>query len=522
MSVLAGELAGIAFFVAAGWLALWPLRARLGALAYHGAALPAGLLAAALSAAFSSVAGRPLDAVSALAGAVLLVVGVWGLCLAVLPGGAPDSLDRLGGPVDARSFAIATGVLGALGLLVGVARFTVSNNDSLVSYWPLGVELSREGALSAGLMGSRSPLLPGMNAIFATLGSDWAYVIYPLLGAMVLYWLSVTLWFGPLRAASLKTRRFVAGGAVGFLVLEPSFIFHSFFVHSHMASAVYLLMALACLWSAAPKGSWPAEEEPRGAYLVLAGLFTAGLALSRPDGLAYQFVPIAVAIAVLTAGAVKWRAVLAYFGPLLFVAGGAYAGAYVRLGMWRSDKLSGRTTLAIFAVLVLAAAAPWIVQWLDRRLPLRVAGERFMGLLTGAAALLMIAVLVSRWDTASSALASARINLLQGAGGYHYLWYAVIALTVLSLLSGDALARGSWTRSPFLSVALFFVIAALVHGLSHEGRVGVGDSFNRVAFHVVPVFVWYVAAVVARIGIQRAEQTASVDERASSAEQLAS
>ena len=513
MRPLANELAAVALFVVTGWAALWPLRSRLGAFGYHGAALPAGLLGASLAGAFSSAAGRPLDAASAAVGATLLVAGVWLVHYVAMPENRsePASSDVLalpGGAVDVRSFGVAASVIGGLSLFVSVARFTVSNNDSLVSYWPLGVELSRKGAFSPGLMGSRSPLLPSMNAVFATLGSDWAYAIYPLLGATLLYWLATTLLYGPLAGAGVWLRRLVAGGAVAFLALEPSFIFHSFFVHSHMASAVYLLMSLVCLWVAAPKGSWPAEKGPRSGYLVLAGLFTAGLALSRPDGLAYQFVPVAVAISALTAGSVRWRDVLAYFGPLLFVVGGSYAGAYVRLGMWESGKLSGRTTLAILVVLMLAGAGPWIVQWLDRLLPWRVSGERLLALLTGGVAVLMLAVLAVRWESASSALATARINLLQGAGGYHYLWYAVLVLVGLSLFSGDALTRGTWTRSPFLAAGLFFVIAALVHGLSHEGRVGVGDSFNRVAFHVVPVIVWYAAAVVARIESKPAENPA--------------
>jgi hypothetical protein len=70
---------------------------------------------------------------------------------------------------------------------------------------------------------------------------------------------------------------------------------------------------------------------------------------------------------------------------------------------------------------------------------------------------------------------------------------------ILSAFTRDALRPVSWTRSPFLSIALFFTIAALVHGLSHEGRIGYGDSFNRVSFHAISVFIWFVAAIVARI-----------------------
>jgi len=499
VSAVASELGTIAFFVVVGWAGLWPLRHRLGPFAYHGAALPVGLLAASLAGAVSTVTGRPLDAVSAAAGGLLLIAGVWAVQrFVVTPGDSRDA--HSGEPaVGPRSFAVAAGVLAVLGTIVALARLTVSNNDSLVSYWPLGVELSRKGAFSAGLMGSRSPLLPSMNAIHATFGSDWAYAIYPLFGATVLFWLVTTLWLGPLARSSKKAKVLVTGGAAAFLVLEPSFIFQSFFVHSHMVSAMYLLLSLTCLWAAAPKGEWPQDAGSRDAYLILAGLFASGLALGRPDGLAYQFVPVAVAISVLTISSVKWRSVLAYFVPLLYVVVGSYAAAYAKLGAWAHSKLSGGTTLAILFVLALSAAGPWIVQTVDRLLPFRVSGERFLGIIVATATVLMLGVLALKWETARVALATARINLFQGAGGYHYLWYAVVLVLGLSIVTGDALATRSWTRSPFLSVALFFVIAAVIHGLSHAGRVGVGDSFNRVAFHALPVIVWYVAAVSARI-----------------------
>ena len=81
MRILAPELLGIAFFVIAGWAALWPVRERLGAVNYHLAALPTGLLAAPLAACVSTVTGRPLDMVSAAGGALLLVAALWGVQL---------------------------------------------------------------------------------------------------------------------------------------------------------------------------------------------------------------------------------------------------------------------------------------------------------------------------------------------------------------------------------------------------------------------------------------------------------
>lgn len=504
MRALASELISIAFFVVVGWTALWPARRRLGAAAYHLAGLPVGLLAAPVAGAVSTVTGRPLDLLSAVAGGLLLTVALWAVQRVVL--GA-----NVGGrsSVGVRSFAVATGGLGVLGIVLGLARFTVSNNDSFMSYWPLGVQLARDGVFTARLVATRSTLIPSMNAIHVTFGSDWAYVIYPMLGATLALWLGMTLWRGPLRGSTRRKKLLVAGGAAVFLVLEPSFVFHSFFVHAHMASAVYLLMSLTCLWMAVPPGVARGEPKVRVAYLIPAGVFAAGFALARPDGLAYQFVPVVVAISVLTIREVRWRSVAAFFGPLLFIVGVSYSATFVTSGLWTASKLSGRTALLILAVLALSAAGPWIVEWLDRFLPLRVSGERFLAIVVSLAAMLTLGVFVLKWSKAALALTHARINLFEGRGGYSYLWYAVVVVLVLSIFTRDALRRSSWTRSPFLAIALFFIIALLVHGTSHPGRIGDGDSLNRVVFHAFPLVVWYAGALAARILGQSgaAEQT---------------
>lgn len=491
MSVLAPDLIAVLFFLVTGWLALLPVRRGLDAGAYHLAAFPVGLLAAPLAAVFSSLTNRPLDTVSTFAGALLLVAGV---AIAAAVAGVPARpVDRPAGP---RDLGLTAGAFLLVSAILGVARYTVSNNDSFISYWPLGVALNRDGAITGTLVASRNVLLPAVNAVHASFGSDWAYVIYPLMSASLLGWVAWTLLRGPLAEYSSRVRFTLTGTAVAFLVIEPSYLFHSFFVHSHMASALYLFAALGCLWIAEREGRTPGAGD---AYLVLAGVFTAGLALARPDGLAYQFVPVAAAIAVLASSRVRARSVMAYFVPLLLLVSGIFLAIYAELGMWSSSKLSGRTAGAILAVLLLSVIGPWLTQWLSGRTGLKVSGERFLSILTGGAGALMLVVFAARWESAAGALATMRINLFQGEGGYHYLWYAVVAVLVVSLFTGDALRPGSWTRPAFLAIALFFVIAGLVHGTSHEGRIGVGDSLNRVVFHALPLVIWYAAAVAARV-----------------------
>ena len=170
------------------------VREGLGAWAYHLAALPIGLLAAPLALFASSVTRRPLDAVSAAAGAVLLVVLLWGVQLVVSAGstGRPTGEVAAPGPKPGlKSFLVASGGMVGLGAVLGFLGLSATNYDSISSYWPLGVEMNRTGAFDVLVASSRGPLLPAMNAIHVAFGVDWAYVVYPLLGAMLVSWLGL-------------------------------------------------------------------------------------------------------------------------------------------------------------------------------------------------------------------------------------------------------------------------------------------------------------------------------------------
>lgn len=485
---LATEVLPTLVLLIAGWIALWPLRPRLGEWTYHAAAFPIGVLSATFAAGLAALSGSAVDAWLVVAGALVLTVFCW-IAAAVFvtePG-------RHSQPLRPRGFlAVGIGTFG-LSSLFAILRLTVANNDSIIAYWPMAVGLNRSGYVHSSLMSSRSPIVPGVGAIYAAFGSDWAYAFYPMFAVSLLVWIAISLSRGPLQGHPHRIKVLVAAAVVAFLALEPSFIFHSFFVHSHMLSAGYLLIATSCLVLASR------ADSGREALLVVTGLATAGLALARPDGLAYMFVVIVGAIAVLTSSKSRGREVWAFFGPAIFVTAGSYAAFFVRLGMWDASKLDGKQAATILSIMLLASAAPRIIDLFESKVRIRISGEAFLLWVTVASVAVNVAVYAANWADASVALATARKNLLEGSGGYGYLWYAMIAIVVISVFTGDAFRKGSWTRLPFLATVLFFAIAALVHGTSHPGRIGTGDSFNRVAFHAIPLLVWYAGAVVARI-----------------------
>lgn len=477
-----------------GWAILWPVRGRMGTWLYHAWALPVGIVVFPLAGGIATATRRPLDAFALLI-ALLALVAVVRLAGSFGTGGTDGALPAVYG----RSFAVAAGVLAAAGSVLALMGITVATNDALVQFWPMSIDLARGAGFTTKLMASRAALIPSLGAVHILFGAGWAYAVYTLLAADLLVLLGTLVAESCSCAVRPRVARWIVAGSVLFLATEGSFVFHAIFVHSHMISALYLLMAFSALWKARPASP---ESDPRPEWLAAAGLAAAGLTLARPDGLAYAFVVVVPAIAVLTSGRITARASAAFFAPLFVPVFGVYGGAFARLGLWSAAKLGGAVAAAILGLLAVSAAVPHVVGWLDARTPIRLRGERFT--LAGiAVAGLGIAVLaVVRPAGVWSAFSNAAINLFWWQGGYGVLWYALVALTVVTFLTGDALRPDSLTRFLLTGIALFFLVAGAVHGAAHEGRLGNLDSFTRVAFHALPLIVLYLASALGRVACE--------------------
>lgn len=486
-----------------GWLALWPARRGLGAATYHLVAMPVGLLAWPLAGSFSTATGRPFDVLTVLAGAAVLVATAW--VTERLTRDEPHGTTRRVGPMG---FLVTFGTLVSVGALYTLTHMTAVNNDGAVSFWPLGVVLSRTGEFTKAVMAIRAPLLPSTNAGHVLFGSDWAYAIYPLFALNLIAYAVASLLDGPLATTSARVKWVVTGAVALFLITDPTFLFHSVYVHSHMITALYLLIALSELWRGLPPATGGQESAPSSTHLMVAGVCTAGIALARPDGIAYALVPIVIAIAALTRSGFDRRTTLAFFGPALFITLTTYAAAYYRLGFWRSGKLSGRRAFIVLVAFAASAAGPWVLTRIDRMLPFRIAGDRFLRLAAVGAVAMLGAAFVVRTESATLAMLNAGTNLFAGTGGYGYLWYAVVALLVASVVTGDALRGVSWTEPVFLAIVLNALAIAIVHAVSHPGRIGAGDTLNRMVFHLVPLVAWYAAAIAARIFTRQVEAPA--------------
>lgn len=479
---------------AAGLGALSPLRRGLGGWGWAIGALPVGYVGWTLAACLASVLGRPLTLGMAAAGLAAFAIASACGTLA-LRGRASaregDSVPRAPGLAHAVIALVATAVSSAGFGLAGRAFLT---EDSFID-GAFGMWLADVGTLDGQLMSARHPLLPAVHAAERILGGQLAYVTFPAFAVVTVAMLALLL-SRELNASPPRRRRLIVATVVGLMGSSPLWLFNSFYVHSHMISATYMLLAIGGIRLAVLAGD---DGHAARSWLALAGLAVAGLVLARPDGIAYAAVPIVTFVAALArADMPPGGRVLAFLGTALATLWTAYGLVVARIGVWAavptpiSARPGGAPVLALLALLALAApAAAALARARGVRAFLRVGGRTRLIAAAGASALAIV-VAATHPATAGAALYHAAGNLTV-TGGWGAFWYAAAALAALGVASRSVLGGSERREYVSLAVWLFFVCGMAVHSSGHPGRFGWSDSFTRVAFHTVPLVFWYAA-----------------------------
>lgn len=493
----------ISFLV--GWVALWPARRALGAWDYHLAALPVGLVGWTVAAGAAGLVGRPMGW-PVVAPAVVAYAGV-----------AFWVLTRVGTVSQERTapslwtFAVAGGLVVVSTLAATAARLTIVGYDSWAHYQASAIYLADHGLPSAITLGQYGPLIPSVIAAGRMFGGDWIYSLYPVMAVNLLL-LTVRSVYSV--AAPLTGRRVALAltGATGLvLLLTRSFITHSLYVHSQMYSALFLMLAVVPVLLAAGEKRHdraPEAVEARSGdrvlpTLLISGLATAGLALTRPDGLVYVFVPMLLVVALRLERGWPAKRLLLYAAPLLAVLAAAYVPAYVRLGAWQSGKLSGKIAFVSLALIVAGPAVGEVLARWDRAAWLRHGHNAIRSVLALDALAVAAAAAVAPKNFAAS-VSNMLTNLLS-TGGYGRLWIFIAGVVLVTVVLG-ILKCGDGPVYTLFVIAQFFAVALVVHGLVHPGRLSSADSFNRVAFHVVPIALWYAASAVATFWPHRTDE----------------
>lgn len=476
MSVPPGVLL-VAASLGCGLVGLAPARGRLGRWGYHLAAFPLGLAGWALAASVAACAGGftvPVVAGSLATWTAALAATTWRIARRLPPGEA----------VPWWSTVLA--VTGTLAAAWGVARVGIAtySADGWQQYELLSMLLADTGHLDPSTVGRRMLLPLGLHAGNRAFGGELLYVVFPVLALYT----AVILGWAVSRSARSRGRgsRYAAVGvcAAALMATTSSFAFHATFLHTHMLSAMYLLLAVVALAEAFEPVLLAGTGTPSAAWLAVAGVATAALVLARPDGPAYGVLLVASAAALFVRTGWDARAVLAFWAPLCGVFGVVFGLTWVPLGAWTSDKLDWTTGMAFVALYAAAAAVPWVASRTEAAAWLR-AGTNTLRALAIVSALALAAIAAIRPEGVAETLAYWAGNLLVH-GGWQRTWPFAAGVGIL------VAALPAWRRRPFTpyvlySVAQFLAIALAIHSLTQPGRPGWGDSFNRVAFHVVPL-----------------------------------
>lgn len=395
--------------------------------------------------------------------------------------------------IDIACIAAYVGTIAALAYLFRYAGVSLFTADSWAGYYDLGILLRDTGQITPTTISFRGILIPALVAGTDAFGGEWLLAVFPTVSLSILgllAWMIVGSDYN--RDAHLperRTRVVVAVIALVALVTTAPYLAHSVYFHSHMVSALYLLSMFVCFREA----GWVSDEAGASWWTALAGIAALGFTFVRPDGLAYVFVGHIAVVAMLFDGRLSRRSVAWYFGVLSIGTLAAHAAIMSVYGAYdvSLDRLSALDSLyvalatPVFGVFALGV---YRIRTLRRTLN---AGWVLLLSLTG-----LLVVYGSVWllspEDAALAWEINWTNLLS-TGGYNSLWVFACVVAVIGTAMWFFSIDTEWLPILLTSVLTFILIAFIIHGATHPGRIGWSDSFNRVVFHVVPLVFWLAA-----------------------------
>ncbi|MGM0386598.1 MAG: hypothetical protein ACQERF_11560 [Actinomycetota bacterium] len=488
--------AGISISVVAlitGWAALWPLRRDLGTVGYHLMSVPVGLAGWSTVTGLTTVLDVQYTPVSVSAGLLLHAAIIAGVGSRFSDEGSAGRSGRRSARRPDRdapplwSYGAHLVLLVVLAATIAAAGYSVYGEDSWASYELHGMRIHDTGQVFESSMAVRNVLVPSIHAGNRFFGGEWTYVPQPVAAIYLLGMLATACYTYAFRRLHIALRILLSGSVVAILATTTAFLFHSVFVHSHMFSALYLFGMLLAIYHVL----FQDERGPTG-WLVAAGVMASGLTLARPDGFAYVVIGWG---ALLLGAAIRqtWvRPALAFFSAHLALLAAAYLPAFYELGSWGvGTKLSGSLVMVF---LLLATAMPALFYLVSRSRPVTrflASTDAVVAVFAGLNLIVLAGVAVWQLEQFAEAISMAGQNLLW-RGGYNSLWPFLAGVVALTIASRYARRRRGSVLILY-SVLQFFAIALVVHGATHPGRLGWGDSFSRVAFHIVPVIFWLLA-----------------------------
>lgn len=479
-----------------GWLALAPAARRMGPLGYHVAAFPVGLLGwtAPALVAISTIQGYSPAIVAA--GLGIYITVVW---IAFVIAGRRERRPSV--TIPTWSFIVVGGLAAATVLMFEAWGVSVSTYDGWGQYELESWRVHDTGRAGMRMLSARMIALPAAHAGYHFLGGEYGTILYPLMSLSLASLVGAGVWWAT-RGSAAPLRLAVVLAILAGMASNVMYLFMSVYMHSHTMIAGFLLLSVIAV-ERATAGVEPSERDAdvSQTWLLVAGLAMAGFVLARPDSPAYVIVPLLTAVAMMIRLGGRRDAYDMMMAPLTLCLPLYAFASMVQRGWWTSNKSSARMLLAFAAVY----AVIWVVL---RFVPLERIGRlrnetSFLGIALVTQTILVLLAL----DLTVFGLLEARfaevfanqwVNMTQ-TGGWGSTWLFVLPLAFVSIVLRPRTGRDRFRDYLGFTIVEFFIVAVMVHGVSHVGRIGWGDSLNRVTFHALPVFYVYLGTYVGEL-----------------------
>ena len=365
-------------------------------------------------------------------------------------------------------------------MLVGIGIAATRYDYSVLSYDSytqilLGRQLAQHGGFDPAChpaLASWGVFVPMVHSVSVLLGVDFLYALWPTMAVIF----AVTFLY--MCTACLRSMNvgmvwagLIAMSSTLFMATTYFIVFQSFYVHNNLPSAMYLFVAVACMWLGMSRSE--------SGWLVLSMASFFGFILLRTESPLYYAV---FAAPMLWSPTVTRRVRLACFVPVFVLTLAWYARLITLIGPGTDILSPGKAwgLMAIMAALTAVAALP------DRPRVRQVMALIPWAMLYGSM-ILVVGFTLKRPDHMRHCLDAMGENLFS-TGRWGASWGVLAVLTVLAFGLPRLDRQDCWTVGTGTFLSMVYILGSF---REQPYRVGWGDSANRLVTQCVPILIAY-------------------------------
>lgn len=376
---------------------------------------------------------------------------------------------------DGNSFLVSAIVITLVAVLASRFDYSALSYDSFTQIL-LGRQLTQFGGFDPAChpaLASWGVFVPIVQSASLMIGVDFLYALWPTM-AVVFAITFLSICATGLRTLNVSTATSFVVSAIATLFLATTYfiLFQSFYVHNNLPSAMYLFLAVSCMWLGTTR------TEPGWFIPGMAAFF--GFILLRTESPLYF---------ALFAAPLPWTETLTRRTRIACVVtvSALTIGWYLRLTALiggGTDILSPTKAYGLMGIIAAFAAA----SVLPDRPALRRSLSALPWLMTIGATVLVVAVTLKRPEHMARCMETMGQNIFSD-GRWGASWAILLILIAVAFGLPRFHRQDWWTVGAGVYLAMIYVLGVF---REQPYRIGWGDSANRLLTTVVPVLLGYV------------------------------